>query len=930
MFRVFNCIATEHDWRLIVVAGLVCFLASLAAITLLDRARSTQGRVRTAWIITAGTATGCGIWATHFIAMLAYDPGVVTAYDLGLTALSLLAAVSVTSAGLALAVNGPARWGAAAGGGLVGAGVAVMHYLGMWALLLPGRVTWDPELVFVSVVLGIAFGIASLTIAMRRRGLQWNLLAAALLTLAIVSHHFTAMGAVTILPDPTRAIDALSLAPNTLALAIAAAAVSILGICLVGAWSDRRSEAMLREQNRRLDAALNNMSQGLLMYDAAGRLLVCNDRYIEMYGLSREVVKPGCTLPEILDHRWATGNLPGDPATYAASRRAAAAELKPTRMVLELADGRVIEVANQPMAGGGWVVTHEDVSLRTQAGKERDRTRAFLDLVIENVPATLVVKDAREHRYVLVNRAAEEFFGMSREEMIGKNAHDLFPQKDADYITACDEESVRSGRHLFLEEHPVHTPRKGVRLMTSKRITIAGDDGQPQYLLGFLEDVTERRRAEAQIAHLAHHDPLTTLPNRAAFNECLAFTIERTATAGGSFALLFLDLDRFKEVNDVFGHSVGDALLSAVAGRLQTAAEGAFLGRLGGDEFIVIVDGPQPGTAEALAERLLGSTEGLVVKGHPLSIGLTIGVAVFPNDGTDAATLLANADAALYRAKAEARGSIRFFEPDMDKRLRDRRALQQELRFAIDRGELAVHYQPQARIDRDVIGFEALARWQHPRHGAVPPAAFIPLAEESGLILPVGEWILREACREAASWANPLQIAINLSPVQFQHGDLPGLVHAVLLETGLAPSRLELEITEGVLIGDFSRALSILRRLKALGVRIAMDDFGTGYSSLSYLQSFPFDKIKIDRSFISNLDHNAQAAAIIRAVIGLARGLDLPIVAEGVETESQLMFLAGEACDEIQGYLIGRPRVIEAYAELTRRPAALQQMAAAG
>ena len=262
----------------------------------------------------------------------------------------------------------------------------------------------------------------------------------------------------------------------------------------------------------------------------------------------------------------------------------------------------------------------------------------------------------------------------------------------------------------------------------------------------------------------------------------------------------------------------------------------------------------------------------------------------------------------------------------MDKRLRERRALQQELRTAIERGELALHYQPQARIGGEIIGFEALVRWQHPQRGLISPGTFIPLAEESGLIVPMGEWIMREACREAASWPNPLQIAINLSPVQFRHGDLPGLVHTVLLETGLPPSRLELEITEGVLIDDFSRAVSILRRLKALGVRIAMDDFGTGYSSLSYLQSFPFDKIKIDQVLhLQSRTATTQSATIVRAVIGLARGLELPVLAEGVETKEQLAFLAKESCDEIQGYLIGRPLPIEDYAALTGQPTAHAQ-----
>ncbi len=298
---------------------------------------------------------------------------------------------------------------------------------------------------------------------------------------------------------------------------------------------------------------------------------------------------------------------------------------------------------------------------------------------------------------------------------------------------------------------------------------------------------------------------------------------------------------------------------------------------------------------------------------------MSIGIAMFPDDGSDSVTLLRNADAALYRAKADGRGAIRFFEAEMDRMLHDRRALQADLALAVSRNELQLYYQPQAQVAGQIVGFEALLRWDHLRRGFVPPGTFIPLAEESGLIDAIGEWVLREACREAASWRKPLQIAINLSPVQLRHGDLVSLLHSVLLETGLSPDRLVIEITEGALMDDYSRAVSLLRRIKALGVRIAMDDFGTGYSSLSYLQSFPFDKIKIDQTFISNLDRNAQSAAIVRAVLGLGRALSLITVAEGVENQQQLAILRREGCDEMQGYLIGRPQPIADYAELIGR-----------
>jgi len=422
-----------------------------------------------------------------------------------------------------------------------------------------------------------------------------------------------------------------------------------------------------------------------------------------------------------------------------------------------------------------------------------------------------------------------------------------------------------------------------------------------------------------QIAHLAHYDALTDLPNRNSLNSRLAQTLERAKARGETFAVLSIDLDHFKEANDVFGHMIGDELLCAVARRLEVAADGAFVARIGGDEFTLISGmGPQPRTAEVLASRTLQAVaEPFEVRGQKIPLGLSIGAAVYPRDGSDMATLLANADAALYRAKVDGGQTARFFDPEMDRRLRERFALQLDLRSAIARDELFLHYQPQATIDGEVFGFEALVRWRHPKLGIVAPGEFISLAEQNGMIVEIGAWALREDCREAASWAAPLQIGVNLSPVQFRYGDLAGLVHLILLDTGLPAARLELEITEGVIFDEPARALSTLRRLKALGVKIAMDDFGTGYASMSSLQSFPFDKIKIDQSFIAGVEANPQAAAIVRSIIGLGNSLEIPVIAEGVETEGERAFLRREGCREIQGFLIGRPDLIAAYVDLT-------------
>jgi len=562
-----------------------------------------------------------------------------------------------------------------------------------------------------------------------------------------------------------------------------------------------------------------------------------------------------------------------------------------------------------------------DARAQTHDQVEEDllRTREFLDTIVENISIAVFAKCAKDSRYILLNRAGEDYYGLPREQMLGRTPEEIFPADVARVVNEQDRRVVASGMPMFLEEHLLEVGVKGHdRVVNSRKMLIRDGAGDPQYLVGVIEDVTERVTNHERISHLAHHDALTDLPNRSAFNAELDERLERAQEASTGFAVLSLDLDRFKEVNDVLGHPVGDMLMRAAADRLAAEADGAFVARIGGDEFMILMpDNARREDVLTLAERLVEVIrKELEVDDYLSQVGVSVGIAVYPDDGVDPATLLANADSALYRAKREGRARVCFFESETDQELRDRRLLQHDLRQALEQNQFLVYFQPQARMDGEVIGFEALLRWNHPTRGFVPPDQFIPLAEENGLIIQIGEWVLREACREAASWPRPLQVAVNLSPVQFQAGDLERSIHQVLLETGLTPTRLEVEITEGVLIGDFTRALNLLRRLKALGIRIAMDDFGTGYSSLSYLQSFPFDKIKIDRSFISNLEATPQSAEIVRAVLSLAHALNIPVIAEGVETEAQRAFLAHEACEQMQGYLVGRPDLIERYLDL--------------
>ena len=419
---------------------------------------------------------------------------------------------------------------------------------------------------------------------------------------------------------------------------------------------------------------------------------------------------------------------------------------------------------------------------------------------------------------------------------------------------------------------------------------------------------------------LASSDHLTGLSDRRVFTERLSAKLADARRDGGGFAVLCIDLDRFKTVNDSLGHPVGDALLRKVAERLRNVArEGDVVARLGGDEFAIIQGGAgQPQAAEALAARLvdlIGRT--YVVDGHMLNIGASVGLALAPHDGEDSHALLKNADLALYRAKADGRGVFRFFEPGMDSRMQARRALEVDLRRALALKEFDLAYQPQVRAtDGGVVGFEALLRWRHAERGVVPPSDFIPLAEEVGLITPIGEWVLRTACAEAASWPAPISVAVNVSPIQFRGAKLVETVASALARSGLEASRLELEITEGALLDNTHVVLKVLNNLRALGVRISMDDFGTGYSSLSYLQKFPFTKIKIDQSFVRRMDDSPDCSAIVRAVAALGASLGMKTTAEGVETEAQRDRIRAEGCTEIQGYLTGRPMTPAAAADL--------------
>ena len=781
MLKLYNCIAYDHDLRLVGLAAVICALASLTAINLLQHARRSSGRLRLLWIAVSAISTGSGIWATHFVAMLAFAPGLPSGYNVALTGVSLVAAVLLTGAGLSVALIPNWRPAPALGGAIVAGGIATMHYLGMAAFEIAGIIWWDPALVTASIVIGAVLGAIALPVGLHGQGEKWRAGGAVLLTLAICSHHFIAMAAVSIIPDSAIEVPLSTLPAVWLALAVAIASFVIIGLAIAA-------------------------------------------------------------------------------------------------VMLDIRDARRSEL-------------------------EVDRMRDLADASVEG----LLVCDGET--IVSVNTSFARLAGTSAAALVGVALENCFPDRmERNKLLAGTNQTVETNlRHADGSLTPVELLLRPIVF-----------SGRPHHVVA-VRDLKARKEAEQHIHYLAHHDALTALPNRSYFNSCVDREIANLA-GDESLAVLCLDLDRFKEVNDLFGHAAGDLVLQTAASRVTAVlTDGQMMARLGGDEFAILMPGvTNPSVAGRLAETILEALRAPSDAPETNSISTSIGIAICPDDAMDREALLSHADTALYRAKTDGRNTYRFFEASMGAAVRERRMLEHDMRHAIARNQLRLVYQPQKGMQSQVMtGFEALLRWRHPSRGEISPAVFIPIAEETGAILEIGDWVIRTACREAASWEQPLTVAVNVSAVQLYNPDFVKELHQTLLETGLSPQRLEIEITETALVRDINRALTTLRLVKALGVRIAMDDFGTGYSSLSNLRAFPFDKIKIDGSFIKSVNSNGQAATIVRAVLGLGRGLGLPVLAEGVETDAELQFLRDERCDEVQGYLLGRPAAIDNFRHLT-------------
>ncbi|HTZ70471.1 MAG TPA: EAL domain-containing protein [Acetobacteraceae bacterium] len=766
MLHVIGCITEQHDPALVAVAFVMCGLASLTTMQMLGRAQVTHGAARFIWVGAGGFALGCGVWVTHFVAMLAYRPGLEMAFDIRLTLLSLLIAIvgGVAALGAFRTLTRPA---AVAAGLLLGGAIGAMHFAGMAAFEVPGVLTYGAGDVAAAWAAALVFAPLGMLRFVAGRRAQ----AAFCLVLAIAGLHFIAMSAITLAPNGAR-IHGVATAP--LAIYVAGIGIIVLFTSLAGAVVDQHLERRLAREAVRFRQFADATFEGLFFLDG--------DVVTDANGVLCRLL--GRALPEIV--------------------------------------GAALE----------------DFFVPESRGKLEDLRIGRCE------QAELMLRDA------------------------DGNAHSV------DVLA-----------------RPLET-RRGAATVLAVR------------------DASERKHAERRIHELAHSDPLTGLANRFRLRDRLT-AARAQPRHRAKLALMCLNLDWFKTINDTVGYRGGDRLLIDVAARLGAAAgEGDTVARLGGDEFIVLCPNlERPEEAMALAEGMLRAlVPPFMVEGRSLAITATIGIALTQTELADSEILYRQANLALQQAKREARGSCVLFEPGMDTRMRSRRELEQDLRQALTNRELHLHYQPVFDSETlAVVGYEALLRWRHPKRGNVSPAEFIPLAEQCGLISAIGRWVLETACAEAASWTLPLTIAVNLSPAQFQNQDLARQVRQIVTSTGLATHRLELEVTEGLLVEDTERAQTVLGQLKSLGIRLALDDFGTGYSSLSYLRRFPFDRLKIDRAFVAELGLDADADAIVGCIMAMARSLRLEVTAEGVETEQQLALLRGMRCGNVQGYLLGRP-----------------------
>ena len=950
-------VAASWDPQLVALSYIVAVFASYTALDFAGKVTATRGWARIAWLGGGAFAMGTGIWAMHFTGMQAFKVAMPVTYDVLVTLLSMVIAIAASALALLVVSRGVLRAPQLlVAGPIMGVGIASMHYTGMAAMRMPATISYDPFLFALSVLIAIVASMAALWLAFKfslanNTGGRWRWMkggSALVMGAAIVGMHYTGMAAANFVPTDESTAGASS-GINTLALGfgIGITTLTILGLALVSSMVDRRFSAQtaeLEKSERRYESLFRHNLDGVYSLDLEGKFLTANAAAEKITGFQAEELHQKSLVDLVVEED------SGRASHY--FERAVWGEAQTYEIAITNKEGRRVElnVTNIPIVVMDEVIgiygIAKDVTERQRAEKEIRKLNETLERRVTERTAQLerqaaTLREQAElleltHDAVMVldmdskiafwNRGAEELYGWSKEEAVGKVSHALLRTR---FPRPFEEIKAEVLREEHWEGEVVHHKRDGTPIMVASRWALQRDErGDPVRILKINNDVTERKALEEQLEHQALHDPLTDLPNRILLMDGLEQALAHAQQRGHEVATLFVDLDNFKVINDSLGHEIGDKLLVSVGRHLRALVRpGDTVARFGGDEFVVVLDESDADEVDRVAQRLVEGMRTLfVLDGHELTITCSVGIALGGGSAGEGPTyLLRRADMALYEAKNKGKNRYEVFEEAMEAHALERLEKEHLLRQTTEREEgFVIHYQPVVSLDEGgrIVGFEALVRWNHPWRELLLPAEFLPIAEQTSMIIGIGRWVLREACRQAQEWherhpsEQPLTMSVNLSASQLAH---PGLVEDVvgaLRSCGLEPRSLVLEVTESAMMEEMEASAAVLRRLKELGVRIALDDFGKDHSSLSYLKRLPVDMLKIDRFFVDGLGTDQKDEGIVRAVIDLARTLGLEVVAEGVESGEQLAHLREVGCNLAQGFYFWRSLPAEKANEL--------------